>query len=133
MNSLSLFLYLIDVLASLHTFLLFATFGGPIFLGGSVLVCAINVDLSCDDDAKEWWHQKGAAASKLFLRYAWVIALVGGLLATLIPSKNTMYAIAASEIGEKIATNEAVQGIAGDATKALQQWIKRQIEPETKK
>ena len=44
------------------------------------------------------------------------------------PEKKTLYAIAASEYGEQIIKSE----IGNDATKALQQWIKRQIEPEKK-
>lgn len=67
--------------------------------------------------------------------YWWRCAVYGGVLLTLaalFPSKSTMYAIAASQAGEKIAQSEQVRGIADEATKALQQWIKRQIEPEKK-
>jgi hypothetical protein len=41
-----------------------------------------------------------------------------------------MYAIAASQVGESIVKSEQTQEMASDATKALQQWIKKQIDPE---
>jgi hypothetical protein len=44
-----------------------------------------------------------------------------------------MYAIAASEIGERVIKTPEVQGITSDATKALHSWIKKQIETENKK
>lgn len=44
-----------------------------------------------------------------------------------IPGKNTMYAMAAVSVGEKLADNPAVQGIASDGLKAVQAWINKQL------
>jgi hypothetical protein len=44
-----------------------------------------------------------------------------------IPGKSTMYAMAAVSVGEKLADNPAVQGIASDGLKAVQIWINRQL------
>lgn len=64
---------------------------------------------------------------------AYMALAVGFLvIGNLMPERNTMYAIAASQVGEKIANSESVRGLADDATKALQQWIQRQIEPREK-
>jgi hypothetical protein len=52
------------------------------------------------------------------------------ILYLFLPSQNALYAVAASEIGERVVQSEQVRGVADDATKALRQWIKRQIEPE---
>ena len=60
----------------------------------------------------------------------WMIVCFVG--AAIIPAQKTMYAIAASQVGEQVVKSEAVQGIANDATKALQIWIKKQIEPDKK-
>ena len=57
----------------------------------------------------------------------WLIVM--GVLYSVTPDSKTMYAIAASQVGEQVVKSEAAQGIANDATKALQQWIKRQLDP----
>lgn len=56
-------------------------------------------------------------------RHVWVYTLVLFLLAFLVPDKHTMYAIAASEMGEEILNTP----IANKATKALEAWIESQI------
>ena len=55
------------------------------------------------------------------------IALVVVSLA--VPSKDTVYAIAASEVGEEIVKSET----AGKAVKALNAWLDKQIAPTEKK
>jgi hypothetical protein len=60
------------------------------------------------------------------------IEVVVLILAIIVPSKNTVYAIAASEMGERVFKSEQVQGVASDATKALQIWIRKQIDTEKK-
>lgn len=122
MNNLSWFLYAVDVTDKIGTLI------GITLLVVGLLFFAINIAVPVSEgeilewkDFKKWWA-RGAAA--LFF---------GGLLFTLIPSKSTMYAMAASEVGERVVKTEAVQGIASDATKALQVWIKKQIEPKDQK
>lgn len=51
------------------------------------------------------------------------------LISSFMPSKQTMYAMAASELGEKVINSDALKGVGNDAYKALQIWIKRQIDP----
>lgn len=121
MNSLSWFLYGIDVIANLRTL------ACVVLAGTSVCWILLNVSVAITEgdtlkwpDFKKWWT-RGVVAM-----------VVCGIAVSALPSSNTMYAIAASQVGEKIAQSETVQGIASDATKALQQWIKRQIEPEKK-
>lgn len=46
------------------------------------------------------------------------------LLGTLIPSSNTMYAIAASELGEQVVTSDTGKKIAS----ALEAWLDKQLE-----
>lgn len=129
MNSLSWFLYWIGVLDSLQGIAAVSVF----LLIGSVVLLWIAVAMRLDDTNGE--EKKQAVRVN---RNAWTVRLVSSaaivaLISVFVPSKNTMYAIAASEAGERVAKSEAVQGIASDAQKALQIWIKRQIEPDAKK
>lgn len=125
MNSLSWFLYFVDVLSR-------ANILACIVLGASAAYLSITMaiaGISAGDFGRPikatwfpWWKRAG------------VSLLVSAVVFTVIPSSNTLYAIAASEVGEKVVKSEAVQGIASDATKALQQWIKRQLdEPKAEK
>lgn len=116
MNSLSWFLYLAEVLENLG--ICAAILGGLGLIG----LLAGTIGYACEKEKfwKDGWKIGAPIIVFLFL------------ISILTPSKKTMYAIAASEFGERLAQNEAVQGIASDASKALQQWIKRQIEPEKK-
>ena len=70
---------------------------------------------------------------RFVFRKTWAWCLISLVLFVFIPSSNTMYAVAASQVGEQVVKSEAIQGVANDATKALQSWIKRQIEPVTEK
>lgn len=57
-----------------------------------------------------------------------VLALVLGFIATALPSKGTVYAIAASEMGEQfLKTN-----VANKAQQALEVWLDKQIRDATK-
>ena len=88
-----------------------------------------------------WWVAKSpggesdkdavyvAAITRRVRRVAWPLCVAVWAVAIFIPSKSTMYAIAASQVGEQIVRSE----VAADATKALHSWIKKQIEPEAKK
>ena len=121
MNSLSWFLYTIDVIANVNalaTGFLIATVTAWAVL--NVAALATEGEVLEWPDYKKWWTRG-------------VLIIAGcGLLVSVLPSKNTMYAIAASQAGEQVVKSETVQGIASDATRALHQWIKKQIEPETK-
>lgn len=124
MNSVSWFLYATDVIGNLRgVALIAACVFGVIFLG--TLACVPISEGDClDIDNRTTWF-------KFFWR-SLSVALIALTISVFFPSKDTMYAIAASQVGEKVIQNEAVQGIATDATKALQQWIKRQITDDKK-
>lgn len=122
MNSLSWLIYLAQVVNNLGV--MFGTMGVLVLAGCVIYFIVCSIDAS---DAVG--RTVGVLPST---RYP-VIGVSLLFLSNLLPSQNTLYAIAASEVGEKIVTSEAARGIADDATKALHQWIKRQIEHETKK
>lgn len=119
MNSLSWLLYVIDVIGNLKTLTLLLMIG--CLAGVALLALAVPVS---DGDVLDW-----AGYKKWFARCV-IIAPIAGLLFSVLPSQNTLYAIAASEVGERVVNSETVQGLTGDATKALHEWIRRQITPE---
>jgi hypothetical protein len=129
MNSLSWFLYATDVVGSLNA----ATFAVAAASGVGMGVAVMWASFVIIDARTREEENKVREARGLWLWRLAILCIASGFLSCLFPSKNTMYAIAASEVGEKIAKSEAVQEMASDATKALQQWIKKQIEPEAKK
>jgi hypothetical protein len=135
MNSVSWFVYLADALANLKSALFgILFFGIPAAIAltvGGIVIRSGDWSWVKDTDRKFWEERRKQCASAA--KVAWPVVAVLVIVNIAIPSKNTMYAIAASEVGERVLKSEAAQEMASDATKALQQWIKRQIAPEAKK
>lgn len=123
MNSLSWFLYAADTVSNLQVAF---TVGAAVCF----IFCFAVLMIKFITEGEYPLNENGL----LWPRWA-KCATAGGCLvivAILIPQKATLYAIAASQFGEQIAKTETAQTIASDATKALHQWIKRQMEPEKK-
>jgi len=119
MNSLSWFLYFADVLASVRvglepvlvlSILGFVSIHGPILIADDPYVGPL----------KRWRYWLGVAA------------IGAGLLTVFLPRPVTMYAIAASEVGERLAQTDMVKEVASDSLKAIQQWVKSQAAPAKK-
>lgn len=118
MNSVSWFIYIAQVSNSLG--ILFTVLGtiGLFCCTAYFAVPRINAFFESDDDFQGLPLQKGLLT----------LAIISLTVGNLMPEKNTMYAIAASQVGEQIVKTE----LASDATKALHSWIKKQIEPDKK-
>lgn len=56
-----------------------------------------------------------------------ILCAVAALVASVVPDRNTIYAIAASEMGEKMLETP----VANKATKALEAWLDKQIADAT--
>lgn len=115
MNSLSWFIYIADVVGNLNSI----TWAVLLVTGFAWMILNLAVPITEGDvldwqDYRKWWT-RGV-----------ITLLTCGLISAFLPSKNTMYAIAASQLGEQIAQNETVHGIASEATTALRQWIREQ-------
>ena len=120
MNNLSILLYLADVAGNIG-WIFNMLFAISIF---SVLVALVVGGVMTEEatSEKDW---------KIWRR--WLISSIGlsfsaSLASALIPSKETVYAIAASETGEEVLNS----GVGTRATKALEAWLDKQIEEQTK-
>jgi len=133
MNSLSWMIYLAGVCGSASAFLTFLSVISALGSVGCLIGWAVTIGSphiwSWDDkDAKLASHAKihstfGKAGPRLVLS---MIAF--GTAAAVLPSQSTIYAIAASEMGEKAITSQT----GGKALKALDAWLDRQIAGEKK-
>ena len=122
MNNLSWFIYIAQVSDGIRDLFLALSITGLIAVVGYLVMGTIIA--SAEADA---WSPQVPRAS------FFAMALAGLIVGNLIPKKETMYAIAASEVGERLVKTETVSEIADEATKALRSWIKKQIEPEKAK
>ena len=123
MNNLSWLLYAADVADNLDWFFFLIMLGG--IIGGFIWTMAGFGMSDCGTEDKYWrtWRKIGYAV----LAPAFVFGVIFG---SLIPGKNTVYAIAASEMGEKAINTQT----GGKAIKALDAWLDKQIgdEPSAK-
>lgn len=131
MNTVSLFIYFADTLGKVQeasgffTIIFFIAFVISIIV--RVVCASAMTGPKADDDAKGFYP-----TSVWMFRWALSMWVTFFLLWGVLPREKTLYAIAASQMGEAVIKSDAVQGITSDATKALQAWIKNQIEPPVK-
>jgi len=122
MNSLSWLLYTADVVDSLGISMgiLCALSVLSAGAGGFALMLTHNDYGMEEKDRKPFW--------KVVNLSVWVFC-VALVVSCITPSKETVYAIAASEMGEKAMATPT----AGKAMKALNHWLDKQVEETEKK
>jgi hypothetical protein len=133
MNSLSWLIYLASLSGSVSGFFTFLAVMGAVFALLGTVLSVMWTDGSFGGDRKIKGYEEMRQRGNYMLSRGSLVLVIFGGVAAILPSSNTVYAIAASEIGERVITDETVKGLAADSTKALQAWIKKQIEPEVKK
>ena len=136
MNDLSWMIYAADVvsgaagLAGALSFLSGATAAVGVFVW--CLLGASPAIYSWDDKdvrlAKIAAHDAIRSASTKYTKPLLASALACAVIATILPGRDTIYAIAASEMGEKALSTQT----GGKAVKALNVWLDRQIEGDEK-
>ena len=126
MNELSWLIYAADVSSGLSFVAGVFAFIGAI----AVFVVTIYASFGKDDYyvkvGDEHWLRFHDIQKKALTKWS-RIPIAATLVAALLPSSNTVYAIAASEMGEEVVKSET----AGKAMKALDAWLDRQIAPAT--
>lgn len=114
-NNLSWLIYLADVVGSLNRFLALSSVGAIL----AIPVWSLR---------NQWLEDFRSGVGKVAVpfRNLLITSFSCALAASIIPSSTTIYAIAASEMGEEVIKSET----AGKAMKALDAWLDRQIAPE---
>lgn len=137
MNELSWLIYAADVTGTLKGVSAAAIGVAALTCGGAYLSRAFNGDMSrlfADSSSEslraesQRYLSRRDAANKIF-RPALIVAAVASLFFVFSPSSSTLYAIAASEMGERVIASET----AGKAVQALNAWLDRQITAEAAK
>jgi len=113
MNSLSWAIYAADLCQSA------GVCGTLVFMGagGAGLIAAIGAAI---DDPSGFNTRRGWGAGKRFF----ITAILAAIITVPIPSKETVYAIIASEYGEQLLHTQT----ASKAKKALDAWLDKQVE-----
>lgn len=126
MNSLSWLLYFADILGNLKIVLVLAGIALAVLVVVNMIVGSIEVS----EGNKYGYHGSDFVESvrrwNKFRAYIWVPIPIF-FLACLCPTSNTMYAIAASEMGEKFSKTETFN----KAEQALNAWLDHQIKGDT--
>jgi hypothetical protein len=112
MNSLSWFLYLAETISNLQEFMFFILVVWGSVLGLYVFMCLLYTVLE---------GERPKYTPEMWMFVAFIIL---GVFANLIPSKNTIYLIAGSEVGEVVVTSEEGQAILND----IHEVIRAQLE-----
>ncbi|MXO67748.1 hypothetical protein GRI72_02735 [Altererythrobacter marinus] len=116
MNSLSWMLYLADVAGSVAALMTNVAVVVAVVGGTVLMISAIILHVEDEDTSFIWpWARRIV-----------FVAAPCALMAALTPSQNTIYAIAASEMGETALETET----GGKAMQALNAWLDRQIDGE---
>jgi len=132
MNNLSWMIYLAELSGSVSGFLTFLAIASAVVaiasIAGWLSTMGNPYCWSWDDkDMKIADHKRVHHQLRRIAPRAAVALLVFGLTSTFLPSKGTVYAIAASEMGEQLLDTPT----AGKAVKALDAWLDRQIAGDT--
>lgn len=120
MNSLSWFIYLTQVVPGLGQM-----FTGFAIVLGTALALSFMVRgmASDEDDYEEELKPKFIK----FQKYSTICVVVFALLSTVIPNRQTLILIAASEVGEKVYQSDKVKSIIDPSVELLQEWIKKEL------
>lgn len=114
MNGLSWLIYASDVLSTLKCVVAIFTFGSLVIFG----MWKFLVAMDCEEE------MSAACNSRFVKTLPWIVA--GAIVFSVLPTQNTVLAIAASEVGEMIAKKPEVEGLATDTLRALRSWIEKQ-------
>lgn len=136
MNGLSWILYLTDVLTKFNDFMTPMLVATAVFVIGPMIFCSVYYETDCDYTNNKRVYTKTFPLKHLSWHLRWVfpIWVIMFSFVLLIPSKETIYMIAASQVGEQIIQLQEVQeiggevgGLAKDTIELLRQNIQEQL------
>lgn len=121
MNSLSWTLYLIEVITNVNFVAAAWLIGGGVAIALMWFFGGMMLDLQCSVDTADTGYSIMRRVSKIWAAGA----VFAAIICIFVPSKQTFYLIAASEIGERVAQSDAVSGIAMGANDIVREYLKR--------
>ena len=119
MNNLSIFVYLIQIFGNISA-VLFAM-AICLLVVGAVSLIVFGIALVEDQD---WVPEVFGKLYKIWLK----IIIPVSICWAIIPTKETMLLIAASEVGEKIVTSEKITSVVDPSVTLLKTWIEKQTQ-----
>lgn len=132
MNSLSWIIYVAGLVNPLGGFLaFFAVISGIFFVITMITATVFRFDDS-DSSYRKYSNNEllnSAELSKKFRNWSFfsiIMMFVFGVSSAAIPNRETVLLIAASEIGERVITNQNVSEIVGNSAQLLNTWIQDQ-------
>lgn len=123
MNELSWLLYAADVAGEVNFVC------GTVFVGGLIGISVYSVGKGIAAMVNSGYNEDPISPSIASVaKKIWIPVVVAAAIGIIAPSQATIYAIAASEMGERVVNSET-----GDkAVKALNAWLDKQISGGTK-
>lgn len=131
MNYLSWLIYLANITGNLSGFAIFITVIFGVACAIAILTALIHLQ-STDSRGYEYTPktlEANAVVAKTARRYAWMFfcgMTLAGTFAAIMPSRQTVLLIAASQIGEQVVNHQRVQTVIDPSIELLQTWIAQQ-------
>lgn len=113
MNTVSWFLYGADVINNLAVVLIISL----ILFGGALAAMIIIRAIYNDDQTNGRTDPKWLPYTPILKKFIWV--LLGALLVAIIPAKQTLYMIAASEVGEVVVNTPEAKELLNETRNAI--------------
>jgi len=134
MNNLSIFIYLADLIPAIGSL----CFGFAVVSGIGMFVSAMIYDFNRVTFYRDNKYEKEETAfyrncGSKGLKFFPITFLVCCIIGTIIPSRNTIMMIAASEFGETLYKSEEVKEILNPASKLLKSYINDELNKREKK
>jgi hypothetical protein len=126
MNSLSWLIYWAGAVDTFNGFGAFFTFIGCVgliaWLITNIIFAFVQNGL-VDDDPKGYKLFRNIIAKSTF-----PFLIIGALIVTFVPSRQTIILIAASQVGEQIVNNPKVQGVIDPSVELLKSYMQKETE-----
>ena len=134
MNNLSIFIYLAELIPAIgHMCVLFAFLASGGILVSFMLRDFNNTVYSFDTEQEIENKKSVVKLANKGLKAFPIVIVVCIVIATIIPSRQTIMMIAASEFGETLYKSDQIQEILNPASKLLKSFIKEELDKREKK
>lgn len=127
MNSLSWFIYLINVIPSIGAIMMIVSIVSAVGIGIISMAHMINRAEQRREEGKRAFDEISAPLYRYWRKvFIWIFGVTLPL-GVLIPNQTTIILIGASEFGERMVQSERVQNIVDPSYQLLETWIKREL------